>query len=405
MNLNILNDDGSTNQYIIEKESLRDEHLKHKVSYISSNSKEQNALNIFKSYFSDARSILFDESNKILVEKLKNLNIPEFKSGKIINTIFDNKDFSFVYFTSGSTGQSTAALKTKENIESEIRSLSMLLSKYNIQKVVVTVPFIHIYGSLTGLFYPYFNDIDIEFREHFLPNDLLDIIDENTLVVTTPLYIKALNQISSKKDLSKSLFLSSTAPLSIDDVKNFNTKFSCDIVQLFGSTETGGIAYKFNDEVLWTPLADVVIETNVNNELKVKSPFVSNELYEKNFTVTNGEIQTFDYIESYQDKFKLIGRSSQILKIAGKRYSTIQIENILESQAEIKKALVYVKNDTNSLRGEVLDITLETTKVFIVKDIKKLLQVKLSNLKFSMDLKCVEKIPISSVGKKLRIDV
>jgi acyl-coenzyme A synthetase/AMP-(fatty) acid ligase len=405
MNLKILNDGGSINLYEINNESLFDNELTDKVSYISSKSKEQNAIKIFKSYFSGAKSILFDESNRLLVDKLNDLNICEYDNPKTQNTIFDNKDFSFIYFTSGSTGASTAALKTKKNIESEIKALSELLNKYEIKKVVVTVPFIHIYGSLAGLFYPYFNNIDIVLREHFLPNDLLDIIDENTLVVTTPLYIKALNKISSVKDLSKSLFLSSTAPLGQDDAKMFNEKFFCDIMQLFGSTETGGIAYKFNDEILWTPLNDVNIKTNEKNELKVISPFVSQELYENDFQFTNGEIQTFDFIELLGNRFKLIGRSSQILKIAGKRYSTIQIENILESQINIAKALVYVKNDKNSLRGEVLDITLETTEEFSSKEIKKILQSNLSNLKFSMDLKCVSKIPTSSVGKKLRIDI
>jgi len=405
MQLKILNDNGSICSHTIEKDNFFQKELDNKVSYISSHSKEHNALNIFKSYFSNAKSILFDESNKLLVQKLKDLNICEFNTATTEETVFDTKEFSFIYFTSGSTGESTAALKTKNNILSEIKALSALLKKYEIQKVVVTVPFVHIYGSLTGLFYPYFNDIDIVLREHFLPNDLLDSIEENTLVVTTPLYIKALNKISAHKDLSKALFLSSTAPLDPNDAKVFNEKFSCDIMQLFGSTETGGIAYKFNDESLWAPLQDVQIEVNEKNELKVISPFVSKELYENDFIDTDGEMQTFDFIESVGEKFKLIGRSSQILKIAGKRYSTIQIENILETQEAIEKALVYVKNDKNSLRGEVLDVTLETKNKFTAKEVKKLLQSQLSNLKFPMDLQCVKKIPVSSVGKKLRVNV
>ncbi|MEZ4692580.1 MAG: hypothetical protein R2837_00835 [Aliarcobacter sp.] len=108
----------------------------------------------------------------------------------------------------------------------------------------------HFYGSLMGLFYPLFNNIDIVLKEHFLPNDLLDIIEDNSLVVTTPLYIKSLNRISSSKNLSNSIFISSTAPLQKDDAKEFNEKFSSNILQIFGSTETGGIAYKYNDETI-----------------------------------------------------------------------------------------------------------------------------------------------------------
>lgn len=403
MTLKVFNDDGSINQYEIKKELFFDKNYLNKVSYISSSKKEGNALNIFKSYFSNAKSILFDSTNKSILKQLEDLNIKEFNEQINNKNIFNDKDFSFLYFTSGSTGFPIGALKTKENIFSEIEVLSSLLKKYEIKKVIVTVPFIHFYGSLMGIFYPLFNDIDIILKEHFLPNDLLDIIDENSLIVTTPLYIKSLNRINSSKDLSKSLFISSTAPLLSNDAKEFHEKFSSNILQIFGSTETGGIAYKFNDEILWTPLEKVITSLNENNELKVQSNFISNLIFEKEFKQTNQAIQTFDYVEFIDNKFKLIGRSSQILKIAGKRYSTIQIENILEKIDGIEKAVVFVNSSNNNLKDEILDITIESKKDFLSKDIKKILQAELSNIKFSINLKIVDKIKTSAVGKKLAI--
>lgn len=403
MYLKVYKDNGSINSYEIKKELFVDKSLDKKVSFISSALKEKNALNIFQSYFSDAKSVLFDETNKLLVQKIEDLGITKFKNKKHNKTIFDDKDFSLIYFTSGTTGAPTAALKTKDNIEKEIAVLSKLLKEYNIKKVIVTVPFIHIYGSLTGLFYPFFNDIDIELKEHFLPNDLLQMCEDNSLIVTTPLYIKALNQLASTKNLSKCLFVSSTAPLDPAEAKKFNEKFGADILQLFGSTETGGIAYKFNDQVLWTPLEGVKIDTNKNQELIISSPFVSSILFCNTFKDTNQTLQTFDFIEKVDTRFKLLGRSSQIFKIAGKRYSTIQIEKILESNEDINKALVYVKKNSNSLRGESLDITLESEKKFSVSEIKKMIQTNLSNLKFSIELHYVDKIALSSTGKKLRL--
>lgn len=403
MILKVLNDNGLINSYEIKKELFFDEKYNNKISYIASSKKEENALNIFKSYFSNAKSILFDSTNKPILKLLEDLNIKEFNEDFDNKNIFKNEDFSFLYFTSGSTGFPVGALKTKKNIISEIEVLSSLLKKYEIKRVIVTVPFIHFYGSLMGIFYPLFNDIDIILKEHFLPNDLLEIIEDNSLIVTTPLYIKSLNRINSSKNLSKSIFISSTAPLLNDDAKEFNKKFSSNILQIFGSTETGGIAYKYNDETLWTPLEKVTTTLNENNELKVQSPFISNIIFEKEFKQTNQEIQTFDYVEFEEDKFKLIGRSSQILKIAGKRYSTIQIENILEQIEGIQKAVVFVNSSKDTLKDEILDITIESEKEFLSKDIKKILQAQLSNIKFSINLKIVDKIKTSAVGKKLAI--
>lgn len=403
MILKVYNDDGSINNHCIKKELFQDKEYENKIAYINSSKKEENALKILKSYYSNSKSILFDNTNKSIISKLKDLNIKSFEENKNSDNIFNTYDFSFIYFTSGTTGLPVGALKTKKNILDEIKVLSKLFAQYNIKRVIVTVPFIHFYGSLMGLLFPLINDIDIILKEHFLPHDLLELIDENSLVVTTPLYIKSLNRINETKDLSKSVFLSSTAPLYPDIAKEFNEKFNCNIIQLFGSTETGGIAYKYNDEDLWTPLEHVETILNKENELKIKSPFVSNILYEGSFKSTNGVIQTFDYVEFVKDKFKLIGRSSQILKVAGKRYSTVQIENILENTKGIRKAVVFVHSQKDELRGERLSITLESEQNFLVKEIKKILQQELSNIKFSIDLKTVDTIKTTAVGKKIAI--
>lgn len=403
MYLNVVNDDGSLNRYHIIKENFYDATLYGQLGYIGGQSKESNALNILKAYFSEAKAILLDETNKTILEQLKILNISEFTAKKRDRTIFDKENFTLMYFTSGSTGIPVAAFKTKKNIESEVNVLTSLLQKYKIKKVIVTVPFIHLYGTLLGLIYPIMNDIDIVLKEHFLPHELLNMIDTHTMVVATPLYIKAINQLSQEKDLSQSVFISSTAPLDVKNIRIFSQKFKTDIIQIFGSTETGGIAYKINDEALWKPFEHVQASASINNELKVKSPFVSLTLYENGLKQTNGEIQTCDYIEQELSGFKLVGRSSKIFKLAGKRYSTIQVENILEKVDGINKALVFVELDNSSLRGEYLDITLETNKIFSANEIKKILQDSLSNLKFSIKLNIVNEIPINQIGKKLRI--
>ncbi|MCK5110667.1 MAG: AMP-binding protein [Arcobacteraceae bacterium] len=392
MKIEILNDNDTVTTHIIKKDSQNKEN---KIDFISSQSKEQNALNIINSYYNNSKTILFDDTNKILSATINNLNLEKFK----------DKDFSMLFFTSGSTGNPVGALKTKQNLEDEVNVFSQLVKQYNIKKVIVTVPFIHIYGTLVGLLYPLLNDIDIILKEHFLPHDLLDIIEDNSLIVTTPLYIKALNKIGHKKDLKSSLFISSTAPLDKQSTCEFINKFNTNIIQLFGSTETSGIAYKQNNEELWTPLDKVEISVNKENELKVKSPFVSKFLYENGFKNINGVMQTFDYIEINKNRFNLVGRSSKILKIAGKRYSTVQIENILEEINEISKALVFVNNNHNDkLRDEILDITLESQKEFSNLEIKKILKSKLSNLKFSIKLYFVDKIPTNAIGKKLKIN-
>lgn len=155
MILKIFNDNGSITNYEIKKELFFNEKFLNKVSYIASSKKEENALSIFKSYFSNSKSILFDNTNKSIVKLLNDLNIKSFDEDCEDKNIFTDKKFSFLYFTSGSTGFPLGALKTIDNIISEINVLTALINKsYKINKVIVTVPFIHFYGSLMGLFFP-----------------------------------------------------------------------------------------------------------------------------------------------------------------------------------------------------------------------------------------------------------
>ncbi len=58
----------------------------------------------------------------------------------------------FLYFSSGSTGFPSGALKTKENILEEVEVITSSLKEFNIKRVIVTVPFLHLYGSLYGFF-------------------------------------------------------------------------------------------------------------------------------------------------------------------------------------------------------------------------------------------------------------
>jgi acyl-coenzyme A synthetase/AMP-(fatty) acid ligase len=403
MYLTLHNDDGSRNRYRIDREAFADDALKNRIGYIHSSSKEQTALEIFKAYFSNAKAILLDSSNQILLEKLKTLNVGEFSNPYQGRNPFEDEDFLMMFFTSGSTGMPVGALKTRENLEAEVKSLSKLFSQYEINKVVVTVPFLHIYGLLLGLLYPLHHGIDVVLKEHFLPHDLLEEIDTHCLVVTTPLYIKALAKLGESKNLKQSLFVSSTAPLDEKTAEQFIDRYDTHLVQLFGSTETGGIAYKMDLDKLWTPMSGVKIATNEKNELLVTSPFVSRVLYEGEMRHLDGPFETFDYVEMEEAGFRLLGRSSKILKMAGKRYSTVQIESVLEETEGIQKALVFVSPAPHSLRGELLDITIESDRLFSVREIRQIIRRHFSTLNFAIDLKRVPSIPLTQTGKKMRI--
>ena len=384
MKIEILDDD--LKKRVLDVNELEEE--TNDLVYVDSSSKEESAINILKAYKSDKKQILYDVDNESIKEVLKKQN-------------FEKHDFSMLLFTSGTTGRPVGAFKSKENLDNEVDELIKLVSKYKPKRVLSTVPFVHIYGILTSIILPYKLNIDLVFKKHFLPHHLLDLIEPYTIVVTTPLYIKALLRVKTTRDLKNVLFISSTAPLDAQSAKDFIKKFNTNLIQLFGSTETGGIAYKEQNDELWNLIDGVKADVNSENLLKITSPFVSKFLYEGSLKNTHGSIQSFDYVEFFGNKFKMIGRNSDIFKVSGKRFSSLHVENILESMKSVRKAFVDVKYNKGELKDECLDIYLESSEHITLKEVNDALKEKMGNIKFPIKLKVVDEIETTSLGKKI----
>jgi len=348
-------------------------------------------------YKSQQKMVLFDANHKQLLEFYNKNNLNEIQDIKNLQ-----ESTKLLFFTSGSSGFPVGAFKTKENLQNEVKSLQKLIKHKKIKRVVVTVPFVHIYGVLAGLLLPMaLYEITLVIKEDFFPYELLEEVKTaDTLVITSPIFIKALAKLTEDVNLQKTLFISSTAPLSIEDIALFEDKYSTNIVQLFGSTETGGIAYKLGRSKQWRPLESVTIDTE-DDRLCVKSQFISDYLLKDKLEKVTQPYKTEDIIKLSDDGFELIGRSNKLIKIAGKRISAMQIEKILEEIPEIDKAIVELKYKQELLRSEQILITLVAKKPVEKKVIKKKINQYYGIISIPFSLKYVEQINYSAMGKRV----
>ncbi|OOF36755.1 AMP-binding protein [Rodentibacter heidelbergensis] len=88
------------------------------------------------------------------------------------------------------------------------------------------------------------------------------------------------------------------------------------VVECYGSTETGAIAFRANDG-LWTPTRQTKVGLNEQGALWVNSPWL------------NQPEQTADAAELQGQQFKLLGRIDRIVKFGDKRISLVNIEQHL----------------------------------------------------------------------------
>ena len=348
-------------------------------------------------YEASQKLVLFDKNHKQLLEFYEKNDINSLEN---IDTL--RRDTQLLFFTSGSSGFPVGAYKTRENLESEVAVLKKLVTLKKIQRVIVTVPFVHIYGVLAGLLLPLrLDDITLVVKEDFLPYEILKEAKKgDALIITTPVFIKALGKLAEGSELSDALFVCSTGPLHSDDVQSMQESYKTQVMQLFGSTETGGIAYKFGLTEIWKPLQNAEIKT-CDDKLSVSSPFISKHLLNETIQALSQPFVTEDIIELNAEGFKLLGRSNKIIKIAGKRISASQIESVLETFECVNAAVVELVYKKELLRSEQILITIEAKKELSKKEIKEKIAEYYGVLTIPFKVVYVEKINFSAMGKKV----
>ncbi len=337
--------------------------------------------------------IIYDRSQPALDKYVKSLD----------EKILYQDDMQFLYFTSGTTGLPTGVFKTRENSVKQAEALLKTLGERKFNRVVTTVPFVHIYGVDIGAVVPSLLGIDVWTKENFLPEELAsEAQKEGTLIVTTPVFIKALNRIKKDTDFSGSYFLTSTAPVPKEDGKEFHELYKTSVSQLFASTETGLMGHKIDDEEILKTYDGVEISTKYNM-LRVASPFLATKIL-NNGAVEDVEppFQTEDIVEILNEKeFKLLGRSSNLAKMAGKRISTQQIEGIIEAMDGINCVLIKIRRDERALKDEILDIYVESKDGLDAKVLRKILKEHFGAMNIAFKIFNNVKIIRSSVGKKI----
>lgn len=356
-------------------------------------SKDRLYLSLHRAFEEGVVPILYDKNISSIKPRVDCLDFEDIPS-----------DTSIIFFTSGTTGEPTGALKSKANILLELETLKDLFAPYGFERVIVTVPLIHIYGFLAGVMLPKALHADVVLKEEFMPHELLELAeDKKTLCITNPVFLRVLDKLKIDKTYSHITFLSSTGKLDSDIAKSLKEKINCHIYQLFGSTETGGIAYKIDDEELWQPLAHVNI-IKESKRLSLFSPYISDFVITDGLSRLDKPFVTTDIIEMKKESFRLLGRESEIIKIAGKRISILEVEMLLEKSSLIEEALVKLSYSVTSHKDEKLDISIVSSLDLreLKKEVRRVLQENYKKINIKTVVSLVDHIDKNYMGKKLR---
>lgn len=249
----------------------------------------------------------------------------------------DSETCVFELFTSGSSGHPKRIVKTLGQMEREAAAIEALLGRYLSGDGIVTgtVSHQHLYGLSFRLFWPLCSGRLIDATVHEFWESLANVALAGGAIITSPAHLTRIPGGAAVTDARPGLILSAGAPLPAAAAAEAHRIFAARVLEIYGSTETGMIAWRPRDghDTSWQPAPGVTVRQADDDRILIASPFLD----------TDGWHEGADRIRMLGDGgFELLDRADRIAKIEGKRISLPEVERRILDLPEVTAASVAV---------------------------------------------------------------
>lgn len=241
------------------------------------------------------------------------------------------------FYTSGSTGKSKAITKNIRCLNAEI---SLLASHWGDQlqgsHVLATVSHQHQYGFTFRIMLPMALGVPfaaeiVHFHEQ-LNSGLFLSDDAPIALITSPAFLKRLDRGLPAQQFS--FVLSAGGVLPFEVVDSVQRCFRTSPYEIYGSTETGVIAWRHFDQEYkkWQLFKEVTLKWS---EVHARWLALSNLIPSPEGVILDDQLEFEDDLLH----FRLLGRYDRIVKIEDKRVSLTEIESLLCAIDGIQEAV------------------------------------------------------------------
>ena len=236
-------------------------------------------------------------------------------------------------FTSGSNGEAKTINKSLQQFQNEIDVLEQCWGKQLAQaQVFGTVSHQHIYGLLFRILWPLAAGRCFHSSLYLSPEPMLKAIGQSSACwIASPAQLKRLDEHSAWNQLKPlNAIFSSGGHLADQVAKQIYSSCQHKVIEIYGSSETGGIAWRRQiDNPLWTTFDGVRVSQNQQGQQLLTSTYLP-----KNTTIILD-----DKLEhSSNGQFTLCGRVDRIVKIEEKRLSLDELELSLTHSNWVEQA-------------------------------------------------------------------
>ena len=239
------------------------------------------------------------------------------------------------------------------------------------------------------------SDTDYIYQEEF---EKLD--DEKYILIATPSFLKRTVEIEEKLCMKDPWIFTSGGAVSEELAVKTEKVFGFCPLEVYGSTETSGIAYRQQnvDGLKWTPFDNAKIWLGDDGCLRIISPYIKNP--EGFATADLADIQP-------DGRFFLKGRSDSIVKIEEKRISLPEVENrIMQSGLVSEVKVVALANEVRQFLAAAIVLNQEgkikfqdTEKYLINRWFHDYLMQFFENVVLPKKWRFLDKLPCDVQGK------
>ncbi|MBL6751620.1 MAG: acyl-CoA synthetase [Nevskia sp.] len=234
-------------------------------------------------------------------------------------------------FTSGSTGVPAQHAKTWQQLAVHARLLSGRLG-FAGASIVATVPPQHLFGLETTVMSAFAAGAVSSAARPFFARDVAQALaqaDRPRLLVTTPVHLDALVRAGLELPELDGV-VSATAPLPAGLAQAAERLLGAPVHEVYGSTESGGLATRRTvADAAWLPLPGVSLRIAAGVAVAA-GPHLA------------AEVALADLLEpAGGGRFRLLGRSGDLLKVAGKRMSLADLGQKLRAIPGVVDAVVF----------------------------------------------------------------
>jgi acyl-coenzyme A synthetase/AMP-(fatty) acid ligase len=256
----------------------------------------------------------------------------------------DADQLAAIVFTSGSTGMPLPHRKTWSRLAHCVLAGAeqLGLGAERPQTIVGTVPAQHMYGFESTLLVALLGGHAFSAERPFYPADILACLEfcpRPRVLVSTPVHLRALLAASGSLP-AVDLIVSATAPLARDLAREVERRFACGLVEIYGSTETGQIATRRTAGTsAWRLWPGVRLSQSGD------TTFAEGGHVEQRTALC-------DVIEVLDEReFLLLGRTADLVNVAGKRSSFAYLDHQLNSIPGVLDGAFFLRDEASA--GEV----------------------------------------------------